>query len=178
MLEAFDLLLAIAFLAGCLSVLWMILRFSVFSSLRRRGAKDRLHKPNVAEIEAKWKIKLPRALESLYGSPLVEISETYIAAPGADREHQWHIYEFIPLTSRDLSEWLKITRVPGLPIAIDGDKGTYYLPFKDLKKSGAPPVLLRLPGLKGEDVEVASSVDEFMRFEPRGRFEDTGTAER
>lgn len=72
------------------------------------------------------------------------------ARRGANR--QWHMYRFLPLTSGDLSEWLKATGVPGLPIAIDGDKGAYYLPFADLKAGKAPPVLLRLPGRRGTDV--------------------------
>jgi len=118
-------------------------------------------------VEAKWNVTLPRALEALYASSLVESTEACVAAPGADQEHTWNIYKFNLLTSYDLSERLKITRVPGLPIATDEDKGTYYLPFKDLTDGGTPPILLRLPGQKREDLQVASSIEEFMKFERR-----------
>jgi hypothetical protein len=168
MSERLGLFLAILLVAGCIAVLLAIIRFSIISSRRTRGAKGRLHRPNLAEVEAKWNIKLPAALEALYASALVESAEQYLAAPGADREHAWHFYKFIPLTVRDLSESLKIAKVPGLPIAIDGDKGAYYLPFAQLKEGATPPVLLRTPDQKGQDVEIAASVEELMKFERRG----------
>ena len=61
---------------------------------------------------------------------------------------------------------MKITGVPGLPIALDGDKGAYYLSFNELEQGTSPQVLLRPPGRKPVDQVVAGSVDEFQTFVP------------
>jgi hypothetical protein len=165
MREAIGLVLAVVFVAGGIAVLLAIVWFSIISPRKRRGSHLRLHTPNPAEVAAKWNVKLPTALEELYAGTLVDGAEVCLAAPGADRS--WHFYEFIPLTVADISEALKISRVPGLPIALDGDKGTYYLPFERLKEGQTAPVLLRLPGGKREDVQVSSSVEQFLKFEMR-----------
>lgn len=165
MSEILKFIFAILFLAGCVAVLAAIVRFSIISAFKRRGWKTRLHTPNISEVEAKWNVKLPAVVGALYASAMVESAETNFAEPGRSRE--WHFHGFIPLTVRDLSEWLKITRVPGLPIARDGEAGTYYLPFAKLGEGSIVPVLLRTPNRKEKDTEVASSVEELMRFERR-----------
>jgi hypothetical protein len=119
-------------------------------------------------VEAKWNVKLPGGLAALYASELVDNAEIYLGAAGAEAKQSWHFDEFFPLTARDLSEHLKITGVPGLPIATDGDKGTYYLPFAQLRDGKTVPVLLRTPNEK-EDVEIAASVEEFVKFERKER---------
>jgi hypothetical protein len=110
-------------------------------------------------------VRLPRLLEEFYrSSGLVECFEFYLAPPGAGHP-RWYIAHFVPLTSRDVAEWLKVTGVPGIPIALDGDKGTYYLPFEALRQSGSPPVLFRAPGLGRQDTEVAPSLEDFIGFQ-------------
>ena len=145
-------------------VLWAIVRFSIVSPRRTRGWRDRLRKPNLSEVESQWNLRLPRSIESFFHGDLVELSELYFSPPGAD-EVRWYVAHVIPFTSRDLSEWSKITRVQGLPIAVDGSKGTYYLPFADLRQ-GKSTVLFRGAGKNQQDRQVATSIDLLKRFRP------------
>lgn len=154
------------FLAFLAFMLWVIIRWSFVSPWLTRGRNQRLRKPNLAEVEAKWNVRLPRALELLYQSDLVQQGEVYLAPPDASATTRWYVETFLPITSRDLSEWTKGSHVPGLPIAIDGDKGTYYLPFSDLREGKPPAVLFRSPERKPVDKVVAPTVDDFMRFQP------------
>jgi hypothetical protein len=141
-----------------------IIRFSFVGAARLKGSEKRLQRP---EIESKWGIKLPQALETYFRSEIVTRSDFYLAPLGADQPKWWYMEGFLPLTCRDLSEWIEVTNVPGIPIALDGSKGTYYIPFDFLRQNSQSPVLLRLPGRGRKDVEVASSFDEFSKFEPK-----------
>jgi hypothetical protein len=152
---------------GLLFFLGIMIRFSFIGKARRKGSEKRLQQPVLSEIEAKWGVKLPQSLESYFRSGIVERSDFYLAPPGSDQSKWWYIEGFLPLTRRDVSEWIKITNVPGIPIALDGSKGTYYLPLESLRRDSHAPVLLRLPGRARKDVEVASSIEELLRFEPR-----------
>jgi hypothetical protein len=152
---------------GLLFFLGAIIRFSFIGGARARGSEKRLRQPALSEIEAKWGVKLPQSLETYFRSDIVGGSDFYLAPPGTDQSKCWYIEGFLPLTRRDVSEWIKITNVPGIPIALDASKGTYYLPFDSLREDPQAPVLLRLPGRTRKDVEVASSVEELLRFEPR-----------
>jgi hypothetical protein len=162
--QIIPLVVSAAFLAGCIFVLWAIIRFSIISPRRTRGWQQRLSKPNLAEVESKWDIRLPRSLELLFQSDLVRQTECYLAPPGGDETTRWYIAQFIPITSQDLSEWIKVTRVPGIPIAIDGSKGTYYLPFSDLQHGKPPAVLLRPAGRNPMEKVIARTVDDFASF--------------
>jgi hypothetical protein len=164
MSEALGGMLGLIFVIGGVVVLLAIVRFSIISPMLARNARGRLHKPDLPEFEAKWNVKLPAALEALYASELMDSAEVYLGPLGANAKQSWHFYKFFPLTVRDLSEQLKIARVPGLPIASDGDKGIFYLPFAQLKDKTTVPVLLRTPNEKG-DVGMAASVEEFLKFE-------------
>jgi hypothetical protein len=150
---------------GGLLLLRAILRFSIISPRRTRGWKNRLHQPNLPEVESTWKVQLPRSLESLFQSNIVELSEVYLSPAGIGGSARWYVARFIPFTSRDLAEWIKITSVPGFPLAIDGDEGVYYLSFDDLRDSQPPAVLFRAPGMK-QATEVARTIEDFMQFQP------------
>ena len=158
--------LAIVVCATLLLVLGAIIRFSFIGAARKKGSQQRLQKPQRAEVEAKWRSKLPESLETYFQSDIVRRSDFYLAPTGTKESEWWYIERFLPLTPRDLSEWISTTNVPGIPIAIDASKGTYYLPFESLRQQ-KPVVLLRLPGRTRRDVEVASTLDEFVRFEPK-----------
>jgi len=67
---------------------------------------------------------------------------------------------------QDVDEWMEVTGVPGIPIAIDDSKGTYYLPFGPLRRGDSAPILLRAPGPSRTDIEVAPSLEDFLRFQP------------
>lgn len=159
-------LLAIVICATLLLVLGLIIRFSFIGTVRTKGWPERLQRPQCSEVEVKWGVKLPQSLETYFQSDTVCRSDFYLAPPGAKQSEWWYIERFLPLTPRDLSEWISATNVPGIPIAIDASKGTYYLPFESLRQQKSQ-VLLRLPGRNREDVEVASTLDEFVRFEPK-----------
>jgi hypothetical protein len=153
--------LGLAFLAG------LIIWFGVTGARRRKGSRDRLHRPQLNEIEAKWRIKLPESLGIYFRGPIVDRSDFYLAPVASPQSEWWYIAEFLPLTVRDVSHWISITNVPGIPIALDGSKGTYYFPFEALRQSSSSPVLLRLPGSKREDRKVASTFQAFMTYEPK-----------
>ncbi len=156
----------IAIVIGCFYLLWAIIRFSVIGPRRSRGWQKRLRKPQVSEIESKWDVHLPPALETLFQSSVVERFEFYLAPPGTDRARWYYVSRFIPMTERDVSEWIATTKVPGIPIALDAGKGTYYLPYEPLRAGQETPVLLRAGGRKAKDTEVASSVEHFLRYQP------------
>lgn len=151
---------------GCLYLLWSIIRFAILSPRRTRGWQSRLRKPQLSEIESKWGVRLPRELELFYQTVVVEHSEFYLAPSGTDRSSWWYIARFIPLTARDVSEWIAATSVPGIPIALDAGKGTYYLPFETLRAGKPPAVLLQAGGRKAKDTEVASSIEQFIQYRP------------
>jgi hypothetical protein len=156
---------AVVLCLGLLFLAGVIVWFGITGAKSRKGSRDRLHRPQIAEIEAKWRVKLPPSLETYFRSPIVDRSEFYLAPPG--QSEWWYIESFLPLTVRDLPRWISITNVPGIPIALDGSKGTYYLPFESLRQGSKTPVLLRLPGSKREDRKVASSFEEFISYEPK-----------
>lgn len=133
----------------------------------QKGWQEQLQSPQRSEVEVKWRVKLPESLETYFRSEIVRRSNFYLAPPGSNQSEWWYIERFLPLTARDLSEWIAVTSVPGIPIAIDASKGTYYMPFESLRQQLPSLVLLRLPGRKREDVKVASRVDEFLQFEPK-----------
>ena len=160
-------LLAVVVCLSLLLVLGAIIRFSLVGAARTKGWQARLRKPQRSEVEAKWHVKLPESLETYFRGEIVARSNFYLAPPGSKESEWWDVERFVPLTCRDLSEWRAATAVPGLPIAIDGSKGTYYIPFEALRRHLSFPILLRLPGRKREDKSVATSFEEFMQFEPR-----------
>jgi hypothetical protein len=164
--QVFPVAVAVACAAVIVAFLWIYMRFAIISKYRTRGWKNRLPHPRLEEVEGRWGLRLPRQLEALYrAGGVAELAEVYLAPPGRGPSRRWFVAHFIPLAVRDLAEWIKITNVPGLPVAVYGDKGTYYMPFSS-PQSGSPPVLLREPGKPGNDIEVAPSLEDFLRFLP------------
>lgn len=152
-------------LVGLLAV---YVRFSVISERTTRGWQGRLAHPRRKDVEDEWNVRLPPALDEFYQeSGIVERSDFYLAPPDDAESRRWYIASFIPLTARDCAEWRRVTAVPGIPLALDEDKGLYYLPLELLRLNGTAPVFLRKPGMTSpEDICVAPSVDEFARFRP------------
>lgn len=164
--QIFKFALALCFVLGCLMMLYYIFRFAVLSEWRTRGWQQRLRHPELAAVTANWKVELPSILESFYqDADFVELNEFYLARSTSQPSEKWFIFNIVPFTIIDLTEWVKITNVPGLPIAVGGDddKSIYYLPFENLRSGSPVPVMLRpaggLPAL-----EVASTIEEFMQF--------------
>lgn len=117
---------AFLFVAAALFVLGAVVRFSVVSPLRTRGAEARLRSPEPSAVAGLVGFPLPTLLVEFYRtSPLVVESGLMV---GTDRaETTCTIARFIPMTARDVREWRVISGVDGLPFAVDDDKGTFYL---------------------------------------------------
>jgi len=152
---------------GLLFLVGVIVRFGVTRTAGKRELRERLQGPELSQVESKWGVKLPLSMEAFFRSETVARSDFYLAPPGSNQSGWWYIESFLPLTCRDVSAWVAITNVPGIPIALDASKGTYYLPLEALRQHLPSPVLLRLPGRKRQDRKVASSFDEFRNFEPK-----------
>lgn len=147
---------------GCLALLWGIVRFAIISPMVARGAKGRLRNPQPTEVEAKWQVKLPSELADFFRQhPIIEKAEFYLAPDISNRDRWLYVYSFIPLTVVDVSEARKCSGVPGIPIALGGEGGTYYLPTVALRGEGSRPVLLRQ---RRSDTQVAGSVEEFFQY--------------
>jgi len=93
-------LATLALVTGCLGTLRAWIRFGVISERRTRGWEDRLGQPHREEVEAGWKVRLPRVLEEFYrSSGLVECFEFYLSPPGAD--HPVGISNIVETRQRD-----------------------------------------------------------------------------
>ncbi len=165
--QMFGVTIAVGIILFCLILLWFIVRFSIVSERRTHGWQKRLRQPEVDLVAAHWQLQLPVGLASFYrNSDVIELAEFFLTDSTTSGSVKWFIYKFIPFTIVDLSEWIKITGVPGLPIATGGDdnKSTYYLPFETLRKGLPTPVLLRSPD-NSPDIQIASSIEEFIKFQ-------------
>jgi hypothetical protein len=83
----------------------------------KKGRRKRLRCPDIPEVEAKRGVKLPQGMDAFYRSEIVERSDFYLAPPNSKQLDWWYIERFVPQTRRDLSEGMKVTNVPGIPIA-------------------------------------------------------------
>jgi hypothetical protein len=148
--------LVIAFAGALLFVLWGIIRFSVVSPFRTRGARDRMRRPDPDGIEGLVGFPVPAPLVGFYRSwPHLEKSEFFLVDPATGRD--WFIGGFQPLALVDAKEMIAASRVPGLPIAGDMNKGVYFI-------DPAGQVELWSPNVPGGRALVANSIDELARF--------------
>lgn len=77
--EVIPAVVGMAFVGVLLLVLWSIVRFSIISPLRTRGAAERLRHPDVPGVERVCGFRLPRELGDFYAhSPLVDMTEFYL----------------------------------------------------------------------------------------------------
>lgn len=149
-------LLLIAFVGGLLYLLWAIIRFSIVAPFRTRNAAARLRQPDPGGIEALVGFPVPAALVEFYASwPHLGKTEYYLVNPSTGRS--WFIGGFQPLSRVDAKEMISASRVPGLPIAGDMDKGTYFI-------SEGGQVELWSPNLPAGREQVAGSILEFAQF--------------
>jgi hypothetical protein len=81
-----------------------------------------------------------------------------LAPRGSKQEEEWwYIESFLPLACRDLSRWISITNVAGIPIALDGSKARTMRSAR----------VAALAGRKKEHRNVASSLEEFVKLEAK-----------
>ena len=122
-------LIGLLFLAFMIFLLVAILRFTIVSERRMRGAEGRLRRPNATAVAGIVGFAPPADLVPFFEqSPFVDRGEFQLVdrADGVDRA--WDIGRFIPLTARDVREALAISSVKhAIPIAWDMDKGVYVV---------------------------------------------------
>jgi hypothetical protein len=118
-------IVTLALIGGLLLTLFTIVRWSIVSPMRRRGSRARLRRPDANGVAQLCGISVPHDLVEFYRTdPRVTAELLTLRAPDG---HEWDFAAFNPLCVPDVSEWRKITRVPGFPIATDILKGVYYV---------------------------------------------------
>lgn len=152
---------SIALVAGLLALLYAIVRFSIISPAKTRGAANRLRSPQADGIGAIVGFAPSPALVGFYReAPFIESIEFYLVDRSKTPPAVWPIGAFSPLTPQDVRENRTVVPVDGIPIADDMDKGTYYVTNR-----GA--VRLWSPDVPANDVEVAPTISSFLGFERR-----------
>jgi hypothetical protein len=144
-----------------LFLIYSIVRYSIISPWLTRGDRQRLRTPVVDGVERACGFEPSTDLVRFYATcPFVERMEFYLVDRAATPPASWEMGAFIPLHIRDIRESQKIMRVPGIPMATDMDKGTYYL-----DASGV--VMLMSPNVAGGKIIVAPSIEALSRFSPQ-----------
>jgi hypothetical protein len=152
---------AIVIIGMGLLLIGVILRFSIISSFRTRGSKRFIRKPDLDAAASVCGFPPPADLGQLYrNAPFIERMEFDLVDESKTPPKRWTIGSFKPLTRSVVREWRAISGVPGIPIADDMDKGTYFV-----DNTGA--VVLCSPNIKESKALVALTVREFMAFEAR-----------
>lgn len=157
MLPTLAAILAIALL---LLVLGAIVRFSILSSWRTRGANNRLSEPDVAGVERVCGFPPPADLVEMYRAGTLTSRVEFSLVDRTRQPHQtWFFGGFYPLTAGDVAEQRKIHGLTsGIPIADDLDKGVYFV-----TRDGA--VMFRPAGRNAPVTEVAPSAAALTKFE-------------
>ena len=151
-------IVAVVFIGTLLLVLGAIVRFSFVSARRTRNSSSRLRTPDVAGLGQVGGLQPPTDLDPFYREErFVEKTEFYLVDPGS--RARWFIEAFLPVTPRDTKEWRKVSGVAGIPIAIDQDKGVYYI-------AADGSVHLQSPNVVNRDVPVAPSIAALRTFVP------------
>lgn len=137
------------------ALLIAIIRFSLISPRRVRGAEARLRHPEPRGIQALVGFEPPALLVEFFkNSRLVEETEFYLADNAVDPPKSWFIGGFTPLTRTDVAEQLKISGLSRvIPIATDSGKGIYFV------SSQGSVELALASGPKSREL-VARSIDE------------------
>lgn len=157
-------IVAIVSVAMLILVLGAIVRFSILSSWRTRGARDRLSHPDAAGVEKVCGFPPPPDLVQMYrqGS-LTRLVEFSLVDKTQQPNKTWFFGGFYPLTSQDVLEQRRIHGITtGIPIADDMDKGVYFV-----ARDGR--VMFRPAGRKPDETEVAPSAEVLSRFEAVGK---------
>jgi hypothetical protein len=142
-----------------LLVLYAIVRFAIISPRKMKGAKGRLRDPDAENIGKISGIYPSAELVAFYRqAPFIEEVEFYLVDRSKEPAVSWFVGAFNPLTAPDVRERKKISGVPGIPIADDMDKGTYFV-------GGDGRVMLRSPNIPGREIEVAPDITSFSNFE-------------
>lgn len=156
--EILYLAITVPIILGLLYLLWVIIRFAVISDIKTKGAKGRLRVPDPDGVASICGFRPAREIVEFFQSAdVIECPEFHFVDTRSSPPKGWFIGGFIPMTPVDAREWLKITQVPGLPIADNCDGGVYYL-----ASSGS--VYLSAPRSHKTDLLVADTIEAFTKF--------------
>jgi hypothetical protein len=151
--------LFLGFIGGLLITLWGIIRFAIISPIKTKGARDRLRKPNISGVKALCGFEPSTELVDFYTNcKFTEKMEFSLEDQSQTPSKKWFIGEFFPLTALDVKENLIISRVPGIPIADDMNKGTYFA-----SKDGS--IFLSSPN-EQQQLLVSTNIQAFSNFVP------------
>ena len=154
--------LSAALVIGLLAV--AVVRFSIISPAKTRGATNRLRNPQPGGVEEICGFAPSPELLAFYKqAPFIESMEFHLVDRAKTPPAIWSIGAFSPLTPLDVREKRSLARVDGIPIADDLDKGMYYI-----TKSGA--VRLWSPNVPWNDVEVAPNITVLLGFERHSKW--------
>jgi hypothetical protein len=151
---------AVVAIATLLLLLGAIIRFSIVSSWRTRGGRDRLSQPDVVGVGRVCGFSVPEDLVQFYreGS-LTRLVEFSLVDKSKEPNLTWSFGGFYPLTSQDVMEQRRIHGITaGIPIADDMNKGVYFV-----NRDGR--IMFRPPGRKRAETEVALSAEALSHFE-------------
>jgi hypothetical protein len=121
--------LAVLFVSAAMLVLAAIIRFSIISGMRTRGAAARLRNPDVEGVAEVYGFLPPADLVDLFlEADFVPRTEFVLLDNRQAPPRGWEIGRFIPLTRPDVREARLVHGIrDGIPIATDLDKGSYVL---------------------------------------------------
>lgn len=156
--EILYLAIVLPIVCGLIYLLWIIIRFALISDIKTKGSERRLRAPDPEGVASVCGFHPTGELVEFFRSAdVIECLEFHFVDTRSTPPKGWFIGSFIPMTPVDAKEWLKITRVPGLPIANDCDAGIYYL-----ASSGA--IYLSAPRRHETNLLVAETVETFTKF--------------
>ena len=105
-------LIGLLFLAFMVSLLVAILRFTIVSERRMRGAEGRLRSSQCNRSRWHRGFPPPADLVAFYErAPFLDRKEFQLVDPAQEAGRAWDIGEFIPLTARDAREAMAISSV-------------------------------------------------------------------
>jgi hypothetical protein len=119
------LIVAAVIIGMLLFTLCGIVRWSIISSNRTRGSAGRLRTPDPDGVAQLCGIRVPPELLDFYRNDS-RVSTEALTLRGTDGR-EWEFGAFNPLCVPDVSEWRKVSRVPGIPFASDWLKGVYFV---------------------------------------------------
>jgi hypothetical protein len=145
-----------------LSFLGVVVRFSIVSAWRSKGARLRLRQVDAAGAAAVVGFRVPEEVVELYRSaPFLTETEFRLIDLSSIPPKEWYIGGFFPLTPVDLREQRRVFGLTdGIPIADDLSKGVYFV-------ASDGRVVFRSPNNTRGDVVVARTARDLAAFAAR-----------
>jgi len=146
-------------LLALLSFLGVVVRFSIVSAWRSKGARSRLRQVDPAGTAAVVGFRVPEEVVELYRSaPFLTQTEFRLIDRSTVPPKEWFVGGFFPLAPVDVREQRKVFGLKdGIPIADDLSKGVYFV-------ASDGRVVFRSPNNTRGDVVVARTASDLAAF--------------